>query len=115
MFEYAIDNRRIMERAYAALAAGDLHGFAEPLAPSLVESAFGQILHPFGVDVGDLRIDPRELTVAPGRVVVTGLYRATTGPDGAELTAAFRHEWHVTSGVAWRLVHDSWGLRERRV
>lgn len=114
MLEYAIDNRRIMERAYAALAAGDLRGFVKPLAPKLVNSALEEVLHPFAVDVDDLRIDPREVTVAPDRVIVTGRYWATRRGDRVGLAAAFRHEWHMTYGVAWRLVQESWGLTESR-
>jgi hypothetical protein len=102
MYEYAIDNRCIMRRAYAGLVAGDLSSFVKPIAPGVVRGVLDQVLHPFAVDVVDLRVDPLDFTSAPGRVRVAGLVTATRRDDRAGVAASFCHEWRVSYGVAWR-------------
>ncbi|HTU86027.1 MAG TPA: hypothetical protein VMF57_10665 [Solirubrobacteraceae bacterium] len=102
MHEYAIDNRRIMRQAYVGLGAGDLSAFVKPLAPGIVHRVLQEILHPFPGEWVELRIDPEEFSVTPGRVIVSGRCAATRPADQADLRASFRHEWHLTYGVAWR-------------
>lgn len=108
MNEYAIDNRRVVERAYAALAAGDIDAFAKPIAPGIAGKVLRKVLHPFTEEARDLRIEAREFTLTPGRVVVAGRCTATRRADGADLTASFRHEWRVTYGVAWQFAQSVW-------
>jgi hypothetical protein len=104
MYEYAIDNRRIMQRAYAWLAAGDVRGFLKPIAPGIVGRVLATVLHPFPFEVLYLRVVATEFTVTSGRVIVSGLYMAARRADRAGVCAPFRHEWNLTYGVAWRFV-----------
>src|ERR1700727_784558 len=103
MCEYTIDHRRILQRAYEGLAAGDLDVFVKPLAPGIVKPVLAKLLQPFTTEVLDLRIDATQFTLARGRVQVEGVYSALTRADGSRVTAPFRHEWDVMYGVAWRL------------
>jgi len=103
MYDHPYNYARSMKRAYRALAARDLDGFAKPLARDAVPTILRTIGSAFAVEVEDLTLVATDFTLGRGRLRVTGHCEATVRDEPVRLRAPFHHDWALAYGVAWRL------------
>jgi ketosteroid isomerase-like protein len=102
--------RDLVERLYAALAAGDRTGVEAVLDPGFVATFSDGLPDGIGgshegadaIDAGwwaigrrfDLRVEPEEFVeTADGRLLVVGRYRGRVRATGAPVDALFTHLW----------------------
>lgn len=103
MYEYSYNYVKVMTRAYRALAARNLDEFTKPLAQGIVPAVLHELSSAIAIEVSDLSVVATDFSLEPGRLRVTGHLQATVRGEALRLRAAFRHDWELAYGVAWRL------------
>jgi hypothetical protein len=103
MYEYSHSYVKAMTRAYQGLAARNLDEFTKPLARGVVPSVLQELCRAFAIEVSDLSVIATDFSLNRSRLRVTGHLEATVRGEVVRLRAAFRHDWELAYGVAWRL------------